>query len=182
MKEPPAMRIAALLALTAAMAACAPSRVPPPTPALPVPQPAPAPARPAPLPEVPRADNWIDAAPTLGTWRYGAQGARSEAVFVGRNEAPMMRLRCEADRRMVVLSLPESGAPRPLVTIRTQTTTRTIAAQPGGRETLVMLDPRDPLLDAMAFARGRFAIEADGLGPLYLPSWAEVARVIEDCR
>ena len=41
---------------------------------------------------------------------------------------------------------------------------------------------RDPLLDAMAFSKGRFAIEIAGLPTLYAPSWAEVTRVIEDCR
>lgn len=41
---------------------------------------------------------------------------------------------------------------------------------------------RDPLLDAMAFSRGRFALETAGLPTLYLPSWPELSRVIEDCR
>jgi hypothetical protein len=40
----------------------------------------------------------------------------------------------------------------------------------------------DPLLDAMAFSKGRFAVEIGGLPTLYAPSWAEVTRVIEDCR
>lgn len=132
--------------------------------------------------QAPRYDNWIDAPQTPGTWRYSAQGARSEAVFVGRNDAALLRLRCLADSRMVVLSLPESSAARPVVTVRAQTATRTLEAQPAGRETLALLDPRDPLLDAMAFARGRFAVEASGLPALYLPSWPEMTRVIEDCR
>jgi hypothetical protein len=34
----------------------------------------------------------------------------------------------------------------------------------------------------MAYSRGRFAVEINGLPTLYLPSWAEVGRVIEDCR
>ena len=38
------------------------------------------------------------------------------------------------------------------------------------------------LLDAMAFSRGRFAIDVNGLPSLYLPAWPEVGRVIEDCR
>jgi len=38
------------------------------------------------------------------------------------------------------------------------------------------------LLDAMALARGRFAVEVAGYPALYLPNWAEVARVVEDCR
>jgi len=46
----------------------------------------------------------------------------------------------------------------------------------------ITFDPRDPLLDAMAFSRGRFAVEVLGLEPLYVPSWPEVSRVVEDCR
>jgi len=46
----------------------------------------------------------------------------------------------------------------------------------------VSLAARDPLLDAMAFSRGRFAVETAGLPTLYVPSWTEVSRVIEDCR
>ena len=46
----------------------------------------------------------------------------------------------------------------------------------------VVLTARDPLLDAMAFSRGRFAVEAAGMATLYVPSWPEVSRVIEDCR
>jgi hypothetical protein len=44
------------------------------------------------------------------------------------------------------------------------------------------LTARDALLDAMAFSRGRFAIETQSLPTLYVPSWPEVSKVIEDCR
>ena len=47
---------------------------------------------------------------------------------------------------------------------------------------LIALPARDPLLDAMAVTRGRFAVETEGMPTLYLPPWAEVTRVIEDCR
>lgn len=40
----------------------------------------------------------------------------------------------------------------------------------------------DATLDHIAFSRGRFVIEAPGALPLAVPSWAEVSRVIEDCR
>lgn len=54
---------------------------------------------------------------------------------------------------------------------------------PGGQPQLIAtLRAGDPLLDAMAFSRGRFAIEVNGLPTLYLPAWAEIGRVIEDCR
>ena len=55
-------------------------------------------------------------------------------------------------------------------------------ADPVAGALAVTLDARDPLLDAMAFSRGRFAIEVAGQPALYLPSWSEVGRVIEDCR
>jgi hypothetical protein len=41
---------------------------------------------------------------------------------------------------------------------------------------------QDTLLDAMAFSKGRFAIEIAGMRTLYIPSYPEVTRVIEDCR
>jgi hypothetical protein len=40
----------------------------------------------------------------------------------------------------------------------------------------------DPLLDAIAFSRGRVTLEQAGLAPLVVPPYAEVARTIEDCR
>jgi hypothetical protein len=174
------LRFAGLLTLGTALGACVPASVPPASAPPPAAAPAPRPA--APPPPAARVDNWIDAPQTPGTWRYSAQGARTEAVFSGRENLPLMRMRCEREARRVVLSLPESSAQRPSVTIRTPTLTRTLEGAPAGRETLVALDPRDPLLDAMIFARGRFAVEAAGMAPLYLPSWAEVARVTEDCR
>jgi hypothetical protein len=34
----------------------------------------------------------------------------------------------------------------------------------------------------MAFSRGRFMVEAQGMATLVLPAWPEPARVVEDCR
>jgi hypothetical protein len=45
-----------------------------------------------------------------------------------------------------------------------------------------VLAATDPLLDAIAFSRGRFAVEAPGLPTLILPTWPEPARVVEECR
>jgi hypothetical protein len=42
--------------------------------------------------------------------------------------------------------------------------------------------PTDPILDAMAFSRGRIAIEATGQQPVAIPSWAEITKIVEDCR
>lgn len=171
-----------VLAAVLMVAACVPATETPPAPVAAAPvRPRPAPP-PPPVPQAPPSESWMDAPATPGDWRYGAQGTRSEASFWSAGGAPMLRLRCEGEARRVVLSLPESGARSPVVTVRTETLTRTLPAQPAGRETLAALDPGDPLLDAMALSKGRFAVEADGLPGLILPSWAEVSRVIEDCR
>ena len=168
------------LSLAVTLAACVPaSREPAPAP-VPVVSRTPAPP-PPPVQAVPD-DRWMDVAATPGDWRYGVQASRSEASFWSPGGAPMLRLRCLAESGRVIVSLPESGAQAPMVTIRTETATRTLAAMPADREMTIALDPRDPLLDAMALSKGRFAVETGGLAPLYLPSWAEVTRVIEDCR
>ncbi|MFM7350243.1 MAG: hypothetical protein ACKO01_12285, partial [Erythrobacter sp.] len=125
---------------------------------------------------------WMDMPRTAGDWRYAARGTRTEASFVGPSGTPLARLACLANSRQVVLSLPESGTQRAVVTIRTETTARAFEARRGDRDMSVALAAGDPLLDAMALSKGTFAVEAEGLAPLYLPSWAEISRVIEDCR
>jgi hypothetical protein len=66
--------------------------------------------------------------------------------------------------------------------ILAETTARSIPATQRQGATAAQLAARDPLLDAMAFSKGRFAVDVPGLPPLYLPAWPEVTRVIEDCR
>lgn len=174
------------LAASLTLAACVPATSPP-TASSPAPVARPAapttapPSAPVPM-QAPPATTWMDMPATPGTWRYSAQGGRSEASFVGAGGAPLARLRCLADSRTVALLLPASGAARPVVTIRTETATRALAAEPADREMIASFNPRDPLLDAMALSQGRFAVETGGQAPLYLPTWAEVSRVIEDCR
>lgn len=68
------------------------------------------------------------------------------------------------------------------ITIRAGEMSRVLAGVPVSGGVAVTLPARDPLLDAMAFSRGRFAVEAAGTAALYIPSWTEVSRVIEDCR
>jgi hypothetical protein len=69
-----------------------------------------------------------------------------------------------------------------MLTVRTQTQTRALSAVPQAGALVASVSARDPLLDAMAFSRGRFAIEGGNLPPLRIPSWTEVSRVVEDCR
>ena len=68
-------------------------------------------------------------------------------------------------------------------TIRASAMTRTLVLRDVGTGGIgAVLAANDPLLDAIAFSRGRFVIEQPGRAPLVLPAWAEIERVIEDCR
>ncbi|MGB7419636.1 MAG: hypothetical protein WA918_10700 [Erythrobacter sp.] len=177
--------LASALTLTFAIAACVPSverPAPPPTP--PVAMPAPAPP-PLPVMVEPEYENYLDAPQTIGTWRYvdepgeslaifGAGAARSDTLFI---------LRCDKASRRIGLGR-ASVQDAPLVMdIVTETLTRRLSAQSRSAGLAMSeLAPDDPLLDAMAITKGRFAVSTEGERTLYLPAWTEVTRVIEDCR
>ncbi|KHK92052.1 hypothetical protein LK12_14125 [Novosphingobium malaysiense] len=170
-----------LTALSTAMllAACVP-QPPAPSPS-PVrsqaPRPAPTPT-PAPQPVEPTTD-WRDMAATPGDWTWGRTATGSQATFAG----GLFSMRCNEARQTVTLlrASNEAGAQVPM-SISTTEGTRALVAIPVPGGIAVSLDARDSLLDAMAFSRGRFAVEAAGSAPLYIPSWTEISRIIEDCR
>lgn len=167
-----------------AIAGCSetPPIVPPPAPRpVPVPTPAPAPA-PAPAP-TPSAD-WRDWPLTPGNWAYRQDGRGSVALYgVAGGEAELI-LRCDSARGRVVLSRRGDGVSN--LTVRTTSTLRQLAVQPlpaGATPWLAAdLAPRDPVLDAMGYSRGRFLVEGNGLPTLVVPAYAEILRVAEDCR
>jgi hypothetical protein len=103
-----------------------------------------------------------------GQWSYFATAGGSIAMY-----GSHFQLRCDRVTRTVTISRP-NAAPE-VLTISTDSITRTIPAS--GR-----LLANDPLLDAIAFSRGRFIVSG-GSGPtIAVPSWPEAARSIEDCR
>jgi hypothetical protein len=103
-----------------------------------------------------------------GQWTYFATAGGSIAAY-----GTQIELRCDRASRTITVSRP-NGVPAAL-TIATSSMTRTLP--PNGRLLAV-----DPLLDAIAFSRGRFIV-AGGIGPtVAVPSWPEAARSIEDCR
>jgi hypothetical protein len=132
------------------------------------------------VPVQPSYSNWRDAPQTPGDWSY----ADGLATY-GAPGAALLSLRC--DRAGGAVDMVRSGAgavPGPVM-IRTETTERPVdgtAQRSDPASTLLRFNPGDPLLDAMAFSSGRFAVEVGGLPPLYVPSWPEVMRVIDDCR
>jgi hypothetical protein len=104
-------------------------------------------------------------------------GTDTAAEF-GDAVAAHVALRCEGGAIRLVWPAAQPGQ----VAIRTSTSEvfRTATAAPEGGAQIVF-PARDSLLDAMAFSRGRFVLQA-GTADLVLPAWPEVARVIEDCR
>ena len=125
------------------------------------------------------SDNWMDAPATPGTWRYVAQDGSSVAEFWSPSNERLAAISCSYGRDVFVAVY---GAGAGSITIRSETATRTQVASPSGMVARTQLAPGDPLLDAMALSKGRFAVEVEGAPPLFLPTWAEVSRVIEDCR
>jgi hypothetical protein len=166
-----------VLGLLAGAAACAPQRRPPP-PAPPQQQPRPPQPQPArPLPPPPPIADWRDVPLTPGGWVYRAEGAGPSAAFGQAAGGPAFTVRCDRAGRQVLLAR-GGGGPGNAITIRTSTLSRSLALSGGS----AALPARDPLLDAIAFSRGRFTVEQAGLPMLVVPSWPEPARVIEDCR
>lgn len=174
-------KLALVAALAALTAACATPQTPMPVPAsVPVPVPVPAP-RPAPPPPA----DWRDAPPTPGDWRWSAASGSSQASYGPAGAPPLATLTCDMASRSVLLARAGAALSAVPMTVRTTFSLRLLSSDPAaGRPGWITarLAARDPLLDGIAFSRGRFTVEVAGLAPLYLPSWPEVSRVIEDCR
>lgn len=171
--------IGALMVL--ALAGC----IPPATEAPPAPSPSPLPtSQPVVVietpPPAPVYANWIDAPATAGDWRWRSNAGESFAEFSSPSGQLLFQLNCTVDRDMV-LAMTSSNTSADRLQLRTETLERTLAAaaREGWLET--RLGPADPFLDAMAFSRGRFMVEA-GARALFLPAYPEITRVIEDCR
>ena len=165
-----------------AMAACT-ARAPQPTPSPPAARPIPTPA-PSPTP-VPTHSNWMDAPQTPGDWFYRSGGGTTRALFGDAGSDARFAITCDRSQHSITLARAGTAAARLQMNIRTETSDRALPAAPS-TNAIPSVDARvgatDSILDAMAFSKGRFAVEVAGLDTLYLPSWPEVTRVIEDCR
>lgn len=173
------MRRTFLLALLLLAPSCAPTTPRPGGQRTPLP----APAAPPPAALPPRAADWRDRPVTPGTWTYRRDERGSAATFGPTDADAVAVLRCDLPNRRLFLSrLGDAVGP---FTVRTSSATRQLpTGATGGAPpyAAAMLPAGDPLFDAIAFSRGRFALEQAGMPPLALPVWAEIGRVIEDCR
>lgn len=162
-----------------ALAACVPA-APEPTPA---PTPTPVATR-APVQASPPAPtafaNWMDAPATPGDWHYRAASGQQVAAFRSPAGGDIASLACSGGQIVLTVfaNAPRAGA----ITIRTESTTRAVAASGSASAVTASFARGDALLDAMAFSKGRFALEVAGGPQLFLPAYPEVSRVIEDCR
>ncbi len=168
---------AASLAALLALAGC--QVVPPAEPA--PPPPAPAPPPPPPPPDAQPNLSWEEAPVAPGDWSYSQVGADSEARFGTAGGTPLLTVRCARGTRRIVLQ--GAGLGGTALTIRTSYGALQWAADaPATSGLTVTRAGSDPGFDWIAYSRGRIALEATAAPRLIVPVWAELARVIEDCR
>ena len=112
-------------------------------------------------------------------------GGRSTASFGLPGAAPLVTFSCDRGNARVLIARQGTASGAVPMMLRSTASLRPLNSDPRlsspGMVT-AELGVRDPALDAVAFSRGRFALETAGLPALYLPSWPELSRVIEDCR
>ncbi|TIX50474.1 hypothetical protein [Alteraurantiacibacter aquimixticola] len=152
--------------------------------AAPAPSPTPTPSASIAIPPAAHAD-WHQAPVTPGDWFYVAEPAETLAVFGPSSGEALMLLRCDLRTRRVGIARFDNVPGEVPLRIETETMTRDLTASPlPNRNDLLVaeLSARDPLLEAMAFSRGRLGVHFGGNARLYVPAWPEITRVVEDCR
>jgi hypothetical protein len=128
----------------------------------------------------PVVSDWVHAPLTPSDWTWRSGGGESFAEFVSPQGVMLAQFNCTADREML-LAIANPRTSSTTITVRTETVAQAVPADAREGWLEARVPVQETLLDAMAFSRGRFALEADGMG-LYLPSYPEITRVIEDCR
>jgi hypothetical protein len=154
----------------------------------PIQQPAPRPIdTPAPAPAKPVAaqpqGHWTDWPMVPGSWVYRNDDRGSVALYGAQGGDAIVTLRCDKGRGRIYLS--RAGNVSGTLTVRTSSTSKAVTAQSTGGNppyAAVEMIPTDPLLDAMAYSRGRIALELAGAQNIAIPIWSEIGRITEDCR
>ena len=123
------------------------------------------------------------AIPIAGSWTFAPAPDGGAATFVNASAMPQLTIRCSRATRRVSLSKPGSVAV-PFLNVWSSTMTRSVPASfdPATARQTIQIPAYDPLLDALAFSRGRIAVYIADKPALVVPAWPEVARVVEDCR
>ena len=166
------LRLAGGALAVLALGACVPrATAPAPTPA-PAPRPQSLPPPPPQAPAPPPTD-WQTGPLTPGDWTYRVEAGLPTASF-----GPLT-IRCTREGNVQISLLGPAGVP---IIVRTSFGEHRLAGSPDHFQSYASLPASDPLLDQMAFSRGRFLVTAEGGGSIVVPAWPEIGRVIEDCR
>ncbi|HEX3423498.1 MAG TPA: hypothetical protein VHS33_08890 [Sphingomicrobium sp.] len=131
----------------------------------------------------PLRSNLEYAEPIVGNWIYGSTNDGSEATFNDSSGQPQLTIRCTRSTRRVAI-LKAAAAASPSLWVWTSSEKMSLPATYDSSASRVSADlgAYDPLLDAIASSRGRIGFSSSGLEALVVPPWADIARVIEDCR
>jgi hypothetical protein len=131
----------------------------------------------------PPAIDFSTTAVAPGSWSYQALPAGSEARFVDSTGTARLVLHCTKATRQVSISH-ASGMPAASLFVWTSSESRNLPVrfEANAMRVTAELPASDPLLDAIAYSRGRLAVTMAGGSPLVVPAWPEAARTIEDCR
>jgi hypothetical protein len=121
--------------------------------------------------------------PLAGFWSYRAIPGGTQAAFTDAGSTPRLILRCSFAARTVSVARTGIAQAAPMLAIWTTSSARSVPSRFLPTAELVAdLAAADPLLDAIAFSRGRFATGAANAPLVAVPTSAEAARVVEDCR
>jgi hypothetical protein len=123
---------------------------------------------------------------SAGDWVYRNDDRGSVALFGPAGRDALVTMRCDRGRGKIFLArADETGTGGGAMTLRSSSALKQFNAQPTGATPpyiAVEFAPSDPFLDAIVFTRGRIAIEAAGQQSIAIPVWAEIAKIVEDCR
>jgi hypothetical protein len=121
--------------------------------------------------------------PIVGNWTYAPTNEGSDASFTDSSGKSQLTIHCTRSTRRVKILRPGTAA-SPLLWIWTSSQSKSLPASYDAPEARIVADVSayDPLLDAIASSRGRIGFSASGVDALVVPPWADVGRVIEDCR
>ena len=130
-----------------------------------------------------QAADYSTAPVAAGIWTYRALPGGSEARFIDSTNTARLTIRCTRMSRQVNISHTSAIAAANLL-VWTSSASRTVPVrfEPNAMRVTADFSALDPLLDAIAFSRGRVVMMLAGGVPLVVPAWPEAARTVEDCR
>ena len=120
---------------------------------------------------------------TAGSWAYQSVAGGSNARFIDTGGIARLILQCTRATRTVTIAQ-TSAAPSATLLVWTSSMSRSLPSkfEANAMRVAAQLTMMDPLLDAIAFSRGRIAVQLAGSPALVVPTSPEAARIVEDCR